>query len=84
MDIITLGSYELLLPDDPDLFVYTRKYGKEELLVICNFSHTERRFELPERFIGKDLLVSNEESITGKPEITLGAFGAKVFYIHIT
>jgi hypothetical protein len=75
MDIITLGDYGLLLPDDPDLFVYTRRYGKEELLVVCNFSKQERSLTLPEHFCGALLLVSNEETRGAGS----GAYGAAVY-----
>jgi oligo-1,6-glucosidase len=78
MGIITFGNFKLLLPDDPDLFVYTRCYEKEELLVICNFSGKERSFELPEYFFDAKVLIANEEiSVLGNT-ITVGAFGAVV------
>jgi len=84
LDIIILGSFELLLPDDPDLFVYIRRYGQEELLVACNFSLKERAFTLPLQFSGAQLLLSNEETAVfpaadGKP-VVLGSFGAIVYY----
>jgi oligo-1,6-glucosidase len=79
LDIITFGSYELLLPDDPDLYVYTRKYNNEELLVICNFSSKERTFKAPERFIGAKPLITNEGTVDCKPAPGLGAFGAVVY-----
>jgi oligo-1,6-glucosidase len=62
MDIITLGNFELLIPDDPDLFVYTRRYRGEELLVVCNFSPKERVFTPPERFTDAQLLLSNDKA----------------------
>jgi oligo-1,6-glucosidase len=80
LDIITYGSYELLLPDDPDLFVYTRSYRNEELLVICNFSKKERTFTLPQRFISAKLLLSNEETPDCKSPPVLGPFGSSVYY----
>jgi oligo-1,6-glucosidase len=79
-DIITFGSYELLLSDDPDLYVYTRKYNNEELLVICNFSCKERTFTLPERFIGSKQLISNEKIPDYKSPLVVEPFGAVVYY----
>ena len=38
------------VPDHPDLFVYTRTLGDESLLVLCNFSETEQRFEIPAEY----------------------------------
>ncbi|MDR2953042.1 MAG: alpha-glucosidase [Treponema sp.] len=80
MDIITLGNYELLLPDDPDLFAYTRAYEREELLVVCNFSREERTFAPPERFKGAEPLVSNENISALTSSLVLGPFGAAVYY----
>ena len=78
VNTITYGNYELLLPDDKDLFVYTRRYAHEELLVVCNFAREERTFTLPERFGAADILIANEE-VTGKANVVLGAFGAVVY-----
>ena len=49
-EIIPYGEYELLLPEDPDLYVYTRALGEQKLLVICNFRKEEKAFTLPEGF----------------------------------
>ena len=89
MDIITYGVFELLLPHDPDLFAYTRRYQPtgmpaaipEELLVICNFSRGERTFTLPERFIGAKVLIANEKAASSGAEAVLGSFGAIVYHI---
>ncbi|MCL1927407.1 MAG: alpha-glucosidase [Treponema sp.] len=79
MDIITFGDYQLLLPNDQHLFVYTRSLLQEELLVVCNFTPNEQNFALPERFCGAQVLISNEEDpVYGG---VLKAFGTAVFYI---
>jgi len=83
MDIITHGRFELLLPDDKDLFVYTRKWQEEKLLVACNFSRKKKTFTLPQEFSAGvnaeeiKILISNEKILIGQ-QITLGAFGAVV------
>jgi oligo-1,6-glucosidase len=78
MDIITFGDFKLLLSDDPDLFVYTRSYEQEGLLVICNFSRRERSFDITERFINAKILIANEEVSDLGNAVTVGAFGAVV------
>ena len=78
MDIITFGQYMLLLGEDPNLFMYTRCYGDEALLVVCNFSKKEQRYTMPEEFQGAELLITNEEDPAREG---LGAFGAAVFHI---
>jgi oligo-1,6-glucosidase len=82
MDIITLGNFELLMPDDPDLFVYTRRYRGEELLVVCNFSPKEKAFTPPEQFSDAQLLLSNEEAaaLEAVDCKALGPFEAVVYY----
>ena len=46
-EIIVYGSYDLLLPEDRELYVYTRTLGNEKLLVVCNFYGNTRIFALP-------------------------------------
>ena len=48
LPVMVYGSYDLLLPEDPGLYVYTRTLDEEALLVICNFSSKPRAFSLPE------------------------------------
>ena len=91
MDIITYGNFELLLPDHSDLFVYTRKFQQKKLLVVCNFTKEDRIFVMPDGFIGKNVLVSNDdifrEYITEikssgykpRPSVILGPFSAIVY-----
>lgn len=60
-DIIVYGSYELLLPDDEELYVYTRTLGDEKLLVLLNFTGDEKTFMLPSGIScsKKEVLISN-------------------------
>ncbi|MCL2067702.1 MAG: alpha-glucosidase [Treponema sp.] len=78
MDIITHGDYQLLMPDDPYLFIYTRSYGGEELIVACNFSGFGQVFTLPERFHSAKVLIANEAHPITEGAVSLGAFGAVV------
>jgi len=42
-DILTNGSFQLLIPDHPHLFVYKRQSEEEEWIIVTNFSaHTEQ------------------------------------------
>ena len=53
------GRFEMLLPDDEDIFAYTRENESEKLLVICNFHGKEIPCLLREEQEGMELLVSN-------------------------
>jgi oligo-1,6-glucosidase len=63
MEVIVYGSYDLLLPEDENLYVYTRTYGDEKLLIVCNFSEKEQAFAVPEEFAGAEKLIGNYEGL---------------------
>jgi oligo-1,6-glucosidase len=60
-DIIVYGHYDLLLPEDPDLYVYTRELDGHKLLVVCNFSESQREFFPDEEFREGTVLIQNNE-----------------------
>lgn len=60
--MIVYGEYELLLPDHPEIYVFTRSLNASRLLVILNFSADEPIFEWPEEVMKPrdiELLISN-------------------------
>lgn len=61
MPIITNGNFKLLFKDDPQIFAYQRKHLGQLLLVISNFSLSDRAVEIPEEisFINSTLITSN-------------------------
>ena len=76
--IIVYGKYELLLPEDENLFVYTRELDDEKLLVVCNFSEQKQKFTVPEEFCGAKCLISNVERSYDEKTIVLEAYEAFV------
>ena len=60
-EIIVYGDYNLLLPEDEDLFVYERNLDGKKLLVACNFSENEREFDFDTVKNGKILTNNYEE-----------------------
>ena len=79
VDLITDGEYELLQPDNPDLYVYTRNSKEKKLLVVCNFTKSEKTFTLPDGFDGENILISNENACVKDGVLKLGLYGAVVF-----
>lgn len=77
-EIIPYGEYELLLPEDPDLYVYTRALGEQKLLVICNFRKEEKAFTLPEGFDPRkgEILIGNYPDRELQNTMTLKAYEA--------
>ena len=61
-ELIVYGHYELLLKDDPDLYVYRRYLDNgQELLVVCNLSENTRSFEIPQQFKNGKIVIQNIE-----------------------
>lgn len=77
-EIIVYGNFELLLPEDEDIFMYTRVLEKEKLLVICNFSKNERVVKLPDGFEAGDILITNYENPEISDELKLRPYEAIV------
>ena len=61
--VIVYGTYELLEPDHPDVYMYTRSSGAQKLLIVCNFTDHESECTIPEEFTGKKVLISNYSSM---------------------
>lgn len=78
-EIIPYGSYELLLPDDPDIFAYVRTLGERKLLVVCSFSSQAVSYSVPEEFVSGEVLISNYEE-RGRKSGELRPYEALVIY----
>lgn len=78
--VIVYGDYELLCPQDEELYVYMRSLSDEKLLVICNFSERERSFILPEGVCidTSRILIGNYETAVLKKEMCIRAYEAVV------
>ncbi|AVX29981.1 oligo-1,6-glucosidase [Carboxydocella thermautotrophica] len=84
MPVFVYGTYDLLLPEDEQIYAYTRTMGEEKLLVVLNFSAATPLFTMPtelERFSQRQLLiasypVSDEES----REFRLRPYEARVYW----
>ena len=50
--VVIDGRFQLLLPDDTQIFAYERITGGERLLAVCNLSGKPASFALPEAYLG--------------------------------
>ncbi|EGG87798.1 oligo-1,6-glucosidase [Lachnospiraceae oral taxon 107 str. F0167] len=57
-EIIVYGKYELLLPEDENIFAYTRTLGDKKLITVCNFSKSEQKFDFT-GYENAKVLISN-------------------------
>jgi len=85
-EALVYGEYKLLLPLDPDLYVYTRTLGEEKLLIILNFFDRTPVFELPKELnnLSAELLLSNYKSKKEDlQEITLSPYEARIYQLKM-
>ena len=59
LPVLTEGAFDLLLPQDPSIFAYTRTDGTDQLLILCNFTDQELPCSLKEQWKDKEALISN-------------------------
>lgn len=79
-EIIVYGTYELLLPESEELYVYTRTLGEEKLITICNFTDHQVKYQLPEVFAdaASEVLIGNYMDVAVKEEMELRPYEAVV------
>lgn len=82
MPVIVYGQYQLLEENHPDLYIYTRLYNDEKLLIIANFSTNKHIYQLPDEFIKGNILISNQKNADIQPMMSIEPYGAYV--IHLT
>ncbi len=79
--VIVYGSYQLLLEDCEELFVYIREYEGEKLLVVCSFTDKEVEFEIPKEFQGAQCLIANYENSYDSEKMVLKPYEAFVLRV---
>lgn len=78
--VVVYGKYEMMMEDSEELYVYTRAFEKESLLVVCSFCDHDTNFTLPAEFAGASCLICNVENEYGNPKMTLKPYEAFVLY----
>ncbi len=73
------GKFNLLCPEDEQIFAYTRDTLTGHMLVLCNFSGEEAAFEMPEEFKDAQVLIANYQ---GESDV-LRPYEAKILYKKI-
>ena len=78
-EVMVDGVYDVLIPDHPQIYAYTRTLGDKQLLVLCNDSDTNVAIpaELQEKIhAAKNILIQNYKD---KDESTLRPYEAVVY-----
>ena len=74
--VFTEGTFDLLLPEDGDLFAYTRSTPTERLLVLCSFRGETLENPLAAETAGMTRLLGNYPDETGR----LRPYEAAIYY----
>ena len=77
-DVFCKGSFTLLCPGDEKVFAYTRDTKDEHILVVCNFSDETLTFDVPENFMGTEMLINNYTEDSEK----LRPYESVILYYH--
>lgn len=84
-EVFTLGSYDISLPDDKQIFAYQRKHQNKKELTITNISIQQATWisESNTKISSNQLVLNNYYVPTHKAtkEITLKPFEARVYII---
>ena len=54
--LVRQGTFELLLPESEELFVYERELDGQKMLVVCNFTDHDVAYQMPATY-GRAALV---------------------------
>ena len=81
-DIIVYGDYELLAPEDEQIFAYRRNLDGESLIVACNFTDESSSFELPEDLPeeGRKVLIENYEEEILHGVVKMKPYEARMYH----
>jgi len=81
--VISDGSYEGILLDDPEVFAYIRENDEEKVLVLNHFYAGDYTISLPEEWANRDtaVLIGNYEPRSLAPSFTLKPYETIAFRI---
>ncbi|WP_406945067.1 alpha-glucosidase [Halobacillus sp. SY10] len=83
-DLFTYGTYELILPEDKQIYAYTRTLGDKTALVITNLTKNAAAFTSSYTLNSEDLILSNlivDKHVDVK-SFTLKPFEARVYLLN--
>ena len=83
MPIISDGSYQGILLDDPEVYAYIREKDGEKLLVLNHFYGTDYSLTIPEEWVqeGAEVVIGNYPDASLTSQITLRPYETVAFLI---
>lgn len=61
--VLVYGAYKLLVPNDPQVYAYTRTMGNQKLLVLMNFSKAPAHFVSDKKLDSRLVLINNYQEV---------------------
>jgi oligo-1,6-glucosidase len=87
MPAVVYGRYDLILPEHPQIYAFTRTFDPERLVVMLNFSPETAVFELPAAIpdAGAQLLIGNYavEADEDLRHLRLRPYEARVYQVKV-
>ena len=78
--VLVYGDYQLLFPEDENVYAYTRQLGDKKMLILLNFSTEETSLTIPENLQDLKLVKNNLADIEMEDsKLTLKAYQALIF-----
>ena len=78
--VLVYGAYELLFPEHPQVYAYTRTLGEEKMLVLLNFSAEAAELELPADLTTGEILIDNYETVSAEgAKVSLQPYQAVIY-----
>jgi len=81
-ELFIYGKYELILPDDEQVYVYTREWNGEKAVIIVNMFGREAQITLPEQLNSYkfDFVLGNlQQSTPYDQTMTLAPYEARIY-----
>lgn len=77
-DLFVYGDFDLINPQDEDLFAFTKQWHGSKAYIVCNFSKKGRAFEIPDVKQAAELLVG---TVPGAKTHILQPFEGRVYLL---
>ena len=61
--VLTYGKYELVAPEHPQVYAYTRTLPDDQMLVLLNFSSRNASIDLPDSLLSSNIAINNYGSV---------------------
>ncbi len=81
--LLVYGDYEIIEPEHPQIYAYTRKLDGKGMLVVLNFSAYDAGIQLPATLLLGDIMINSEPGLERRGNaMTLRPYQAVIFALN--